>query len=162
MAEQPGGSKIIVDSDWKSQAQAEKERLAANERADKEKLAAKGGPAAAGAPGDSRELPPADFTSVVGTLVTQALMYLGGFPDPQTGRAVVSLEYARFHIDLLTVLQEKTKGNLAEREAQDLTEAIYELQMRYVQIGKMIASQALGKGPAAGVPGAEVPGPLGT
>jgi hypothetical protein len=164
--------KIVVDSDWKSQARAEKERLAAAERqkaAEKQKRA-EASPAAppAGAPGkgparsaetdDDRGLPPADFQSLIGTLITQALMYLGAFPDPQTGRAVVSLEHGRFHIDLLSVLEEKTKGNLTQAESQDLKQALYELQMRYVEISKAVAQMAQ-KGKVAG-PGAGA-GPIG-
>jgi len=155
--------KIVVDSDWKSQARAEKERLAAGERqkaAEKQKKAdaaatttgAAGRAASQDAElGDDRGLPPADFQALIGTLITQALMYLGAFPDPQTGRAIVSLEHARFHIDLLSVLEEKTKGNLSEAEAQDLKQALYELQMRYVEISKAVAQMAQkGKVGAAG------------
>ncbi|MFO0493154.1 MAG: DUF1844 domain-containing protein, partial [bacterium] len=105
-------SKLIIDSDWKNQAQAEKDRLAAKEAQAKASAKAKqpaglagaiGGGAGAGAGGPG-ELPEADFQSLLGTMVTQALMYMGAFPDPETGRAVVSLEYARLHIDLLAVL----------------------------------------------------------
>lgn len=130
-------SKLIVDSDWKSQAQAEKDRLTQAEEAKK----AKAGEAGPGGRG-SREMPPADFVSLVGTLVTQALLYLGGFPDPQTGRAIVSLDYARFHIDLLAVLEQKTKGNLSPEEAADLNQALYELRMRYIEIGKAVETAA--------------------
>ncbi|MFM9902045.1 MAG: DUF1844 domain-containing protein [Polaromonas sp.] len=144
-----GQGGLVVDSDWKSQAQAEKERLAA---AEKEKEA-KGGSAAAGR---GRGLPPADFNSLVGTLVTQAFMYLGGFPDPETGKAIVSLEHARFHIDLLTVLQKKTAGNLTPEEAEDVSRALHELQLRYVEIGQAVAEMAKQQrsgGPRMGGPG---------
>lgn len=164
--------KIVVDSDWKSQARAEKERLAAGERqkaAEKQRRAeAAPPPAVTGAPGapvardhgedaDDRELPPADFQALIGTLITQALMYLGAFPDPQTGKAIVSLDHGRFHIDLLAVLEEKTRGNLTPDEAQDLKQALHELRMRFVEISKAVAAMAQ-KGRAApqgqpGVPG---------
>ncbi len=167
--------KIIVDSDWKSQAQAEKERLAAAERktADKPRAAGAtgtGGPSGAatgagagGASGKGRPtMPPADFTSLVGTLVTQALMYLGGFPDPETGRAYVSLEHARFHIDLLGVLEQKTKGNLTPDEAQDLTQALHELRLRFVEISKAVASQMAQPPKPGREPGPPIPGmPIG-
>jgi hypothetical protein len=157
--------KIVVDSDWKSQARAEKERLAAAEKAKAAEKAAKAKTAEeAGLPpsaeGDPQEgLPPADFQSLLGTMITQALMYLGGFPDPQTGRAIVSLEHAKFHIDLISVLQEKTKGNLTTQEAQDLSQAVSQLRLRFVEIGKavaqMAAERAAGKGgnPMGGAPG---------
>ena len=147
MADSPEQPKIIVDSDWKAQAQKEREKLAAKEKEAQAKPAAKAGMAgvggmaagsSAGAAGEEQGLPPGDFQSLVGTLVTQSLMYMGGFPDPQTGRAVVSLEHAKFHIDLLTVLEEKTKGNLTKEEGDDLSMALSELRMRFVEIIKMI------------------------
>lgn len=162
-----GESKIIIDSDWKAQAQKEKERLAAKEREAAAKQASepkRSGAVAARAGGltegdsvDMRELPPGDFTSLVGTLVMQALLYLGGMPDPQTGRAIVSLEHAKYHIDMLTTLEEKTKGNLTPEESSDLSRALTELRMRYVEISKAVAQMqakaamqaAQGGGPGA-------------
>lgn len=143
-SEQP---KIIIDSDWKFQAQAEKERLAKAEKK-VEKPAAEG--QAGGAEG---QLPPADFNSLMGTLITQALMYMGAFPDPE-GRAMVSLDHARFHIDLLAVLEEKTRGNISEDESADLKRAVSELRMRFVEISKavadMVAKERAGGGAGMG------------
>lgn len=134
--------KIVVDSDWKSQARAEKDRLAAAEKAKQaEKPKAEAGGAAPGGEGEEG-LPPADFQSLLGTMVTQALIYMGGFPDPQTGRAMVSLEHAKFHIDLLATLEAKTKGNLTEQEAADIGQALNELRLRFVEITKVVAQMA--------------------
>lgn len=129
--------KIIIDSDWKSQAQAEKDKMAAEEA---KKAASK--PAGAGGRGGPREMPPADFQSLMGTLVTQALLYMGGFPDPKTGRAMVSMDYARFHIDLLAVLEAKTKNNLTPEESAEIAQVLNELRMRYVELGKAIEEMA--------------------
>ena len=82
--------KLIIDSDWKSQAQAEKEKLA-------EKAAPKQQEAA-----DLRDV---GFEDLVGMLATNTLSYLGYVPDPYTGQAMVSIEYAKFHIDLLGILE---------------------------------------------------------
>jgi hypothetical protein len=162
--------KIVVDSDWKSQARAEKERLAAAEKSKAAEKAAKAGAqpgdaagAGAGADEGAEGMPPADFQSLMGTMITQALMYLGGFPDPQTGRAIVSLEHAKFHIDLLAVLQEKTKNNLTPQEGQDLTQALSQLRLRFVEITKAVAQmaaerQAQGKGGAPGMTFGGAPG----
>lgn len=142
--------KIIIDSDWKSQAQAEKDKMAAEEakKAASKPTAAAGG---AGGRGGPREMPAADFQSLMGTLVTQALLYMGGFPDPKTGRAMVSMDYARFHIDLLAVLEAKTKNNLTPEESAEITQVLNELRMRYVELGKaieeMAKEQAAGGGP---------------
>jgi hypothetical protein len=135
--------KIVVDSDWKSQARAEKDRLEqqAKAREAEKKAAAPAGAVGAGAGADGEgQLPPADFMTLLGTMVTQALMYMGAFPDPQTGRAIVSLEHAKFHIDLLGVLEAKTKGNLAPEEATEITGTLNELRMRYVEISKAVAT----------------------
>lgn len=149
----PTTPKIIIDSDWKSQAQAEKEKLAAG---NKPKPAAAPAPtSAAGASqppqaGDiaagqadapeeaDLENRPVGFQDLVSLLVTQALMYLGAMPDPQTGRAVVAPEYAKLHIDMLAVLEEKTKGNLNEKESQLLSRAVQELRLEFVEVAKAI------------------------
>ncbi len=158
-----GNAGISVDADWKNQAAAERERLAAAEQ----QKAAK-----AGSAGGREQLPEADFQTLLSTMVSQALMYMGAFPDPQTGRAIVSLEYARFHIDLLHVLAEKTKGNLTEQEAKDVQEILAELQGRFVEIAQAVAQAvkegkigrggagAMGMGPASSAPGAGIVNPV--
>ncbi len=173
MADQPGEApKIIVDSDWKAQAQREREKLAEKERQAKE-AAEKARPAAipgmpgagSAAPGGGgadpamQGLPPADFQTLVGTMVTQALMYMGAFPDPETGRAIVSLEHARFHIDLLAVLEEKTKNNLTKDEAADLAQAVGELRNRFVEIVQAIAQMKKEGKLKPGVQGGMMGGP---
>ncbi|MCA9310610.1 MAG: DUF1844 domain-containing protein [Phycisphaerales bacterium] len=122
--------KIIVDSDWKSQAQAEKAKLAEAEAA-----------SAAGPGGDPNQLPPADFRTLVGMLATQAVMYMGGMVHPETGHPVVDLEYSKHSIDLLGTLEEKTRGNLSSEEAEELTGALQELRMRWVEISRLVAAQ---------------------
>lgn len=131
---EPEKPKIFVDSDWKSQAKAEKEKLAAAEQEKAGKMGEK----------ERRDqgAPQADFQALLGTLITQALMYMGAFPDPETGKAVVSLEYARFHIDLLGVLEQKCKGNLTEQESKDLGQALHELRSRYVELTHAVARMA--------------------
>ena len=124
--------KIIVDDDWKSQAQAEKEKL-------KETAP----PAAeSGDPTKGRMPEHVEFDHLLEVLVTQSLMYMGGFPDPQTGQAMVALDLAKFHIDLLGVLQEKTKGNLTEDEQAKLDGVLAELRVRFVEISQAVAKAA--------------------
>lgn len=128
------GPKIIVDSDWKSQAQAEKERLAAAEKAKQ--------PAHSAGPGgavDPDAPPQPSMEELIKSLAMQALMYLGAFPDPESGRRIVGLEPAKFNIDLLTILEEKTKGNLTPEESQLLTQMLHELRMQYVEISAAVA-----------------------
>lgn len=136
MAEAP---KIQIDADWKAQAQAEKQKLA--EKAAAAPAAGAGAPAGAGVAGAAAgagrrqgEMPPADFQTLMSTMATQALFALGAFPDPRTGQRVAHLELARHHIDMLGVLEDKTKGNLTAEETDTLATTIYELRQRYVQI----------------------------
>jgi hypothetical protein len=133
--------KIQIDSDWKAEAQAEKERLA------KQAEATEAQPGKRGA----GEVPPADFQTLIGTLASQAVMGLGAVRDPKTGGVVVDLPGARFAIDLLAVVEEKTKGNLSKQESVDLAQALSELRTRFVQISEAVAGQA-GAAPAGAAP----------
>lgn len=134
--------KIIVDSDWKQEAQAQKEKLAAIER-DREESSAKG----------EGEMPEADFYGLVRSLAMQALLYLGGIPDPETGRAIVALDYGRHYIDLLDVLEKKTKGNLTSEEEKELRELLADLRARFVQLSRSVASAMAERAAAGGGPG---------
>lgn len=145
-----GQNKLHIDSDWKSQAQAEKQRL--TEEARKKEQAATGAPqtakpqAASAAGARGRQLPPADFRTLVSTMVTQAMFAMGMIPDPQTGRRMASLDMARHHIDMLSVIESKTKGNLDDEETKLLTSALYELRMQYVQLSQQVIAQQMGAG----------------
>jgi hypothetical protein len=119
--------KIIVDDDWKAQAQAEKQRL------EQEAQQAPGGP------GGPRELPPATMETLISSLSTQAIMALGGYEDPRTKRRYVDLDLAKHFIDTLTLLEQKTRGNLTEDEKKLLDEVIYQLRMNYVQIAQHVS-----------------------
>jgi len=140
-----GPPKLHIDSDWKAEAQKEKERLAKKEQASaksKGKPADKGGGAAGRDDGrGGQELPEASFRSLVGMLASQAIMGLGAMADPQTNRVVIDLEGSRFAIDLLDILEHKTKGNLNDEEAGELREILAELRSRFVQINQMVARQ---------------------
>jgi Domain of unknown function (DUF1844) len=132
--------KIIVDDDWKTQAQAEKQKLAEQTKA-KQRAAEPGGAseaAASGGEGRGRasggQLPPASFESLVSTMTTQALFAMGAIPDPATGQRMAHLDLARHHIDMLSVLEDKTKNNLSKEESDMLATTLYELRNRYVQL----------------------------
>ncbi len=127
MPEQPEAPKIHVDSDWKAQAQAEKAKLA-----EQEAKTAEAGPEAVG--GAAGGLPPASFETLVSTTATQALFSMGAIPDPRTGQRMQHLDLARHHIDMLSVIEDKTKGNLSDEETKMLTQTLYELRQRYIQL----------------------------
>jgi len=126
-----GGEKprIIVDDDWKTQAAAEKEKLA--------EQVEQAGPSGEGQQG-SRELPPASFVTLVNSLAMQALFALGGYEDPKTKKRVVDMGLAKHHIDTLGLLEEKCKGNLTDEEKKFLGRALYEARMQYVEFAQRL------------------------
>lgn len=71
-------------------------------------------------------------TFLVG-LSTQALMLLGDIPDPQSGRPQRDLVGAQQLIDIIGMLELKTRGNLDREEAQLIEAILYELRMKYVE-----------------------------
>jgi hypothetical protein len=71
----------------------------------------------------------------------------------EKGRAIVDLEGSRFAIDLIGVLEERTKGNLSEEEAKDLAAVLGELRSRFVQLATMIAQQMKAQAGGAGASG---------
>jgi hypothetical protein len=82
----------------------------------------------------------ADFSNLVGMLTTNAILHLG--IDPQFGRGNIDLETARHFIDMLTVLQEKTEGNLSDEESRMLTDMISRLRMEYVTVANQLSASA--------------------
>jgi len=134
MADEQEQPKLIIDSDWKSQAEAERQKLAEQAKQKAEQAG-------------ERDLPPADVLGIVQILATQALLYMGAFPDPQTGRAMVAMDLAKFHVDLLGVLEEKTKGNLTEQEQEVVSQTAHELRLQYVEVNKAV-NQAIADGRA--------------
>jgi hypothetical protein len=140
----PQKPRLHIDDDWKRQAQEEKERLAREieaKAAQSARPASASGPAPMGGPaleeaaaglGDGRELPAASFSTLVQMLATQAAIFMSGQPDPETGQSMQNLDLAKHNIDLLRVLEEKTKGNLTDEEKRLLETLLYELLMAYV------------------------------
>ena len=82
--------------------------------------------------GQAPPLPPASFDMLVLSLAMQAQMELGGGMKPE-GQPP-NLDIARHTIDLLAMLQEKTKGNLSMEENRMLENTLTELRFRYVQV----------------------------
>jgi len=119
---------ILIDSDWKAEAQVEKERLTAAEQKSEEKA-------------EARQMPEANFRGLLGTLASQALMGLGMHKDPSGNGVMVDLEGSKFAIDLLDMLVDKTKGNLSDEESTELKQLSQELQNRFVQIAQLVAAQ---------------------
>jgi hypothetical protein len=106
--------KIIVDDDWKAEAKQEKERLA--EEAGKQEA-----------------LPDPTFAELINMIAMQAMVGLGGMSGPGGERIPPSHEIAKHYVDMLQVLEDKTKNNLTDDEKKLLDQVLYEIRMRYVQ-----------------------------
>ena len=85
---------------------------------------------AAGGPGVPG---PADFLQLVGKLYQEGLAFMGLFDDPKTGQSMANFPIASWHIDILGILEEKTKGNLTEEEAKLIKEAVANLKVTFVR-----------------------------
>lgn len=81
----------------------------------------------------SSALPEANFLTFCSGLCTQALMQLGEVPFPDSGQRQENLPFARYTIDILCILREKTQGNLTQEERSYLDAAIEDLQTRMAQ-----------------------------
>ena len=132
-----------VDESWKEQVEQEKQVV--------------GGPPASGQPAKEPEtlsqqaeqpaaprqpaaqqepreegLPEARFDLFISGIAIDALVALGDMPHPATKRQAVNLEHARYLVDLLGVIEEKTRGNLNADEERLLKDTLYQLRMRYL------------------------------
>ena len=80
---------------------------------------------------------PVTFNAFVVSLATTAAVHFGDVPDPESGKSPEpNLEAAGHAIEMLAMLEEKTKGNLTDEEAQFIKQVLYELRMRYVEAKK--------------------------
>ncbi|MBI4355227.1 MAG: DUF1844 domain-containing protein [Candidatus Omnitrophica bacterium] len=85
------------------------------------------------APPKRRAEPHPQFEMLVSSLSMQALMAMGEIPDPATGAAEPQFDQAQSLIDLLGMLEEKTRGNLTDEEARLLGDTLYQLRLRFVE-----------------------------
>jgi hypothetical protein len=118
--------KIIVDEDWKQQARKEKEILAAQEEAekkDKQEEEKSHGP-----------FPEGNLAALISMLATQALFALGLLQIKGQEERKPDLELAKYNIDMLQVLEDKTRGNLTVEEEAVLANTLNELRMGYVKV----------------------------
>ncbi len=74
------------------------------------------------------------FAAFIFSLGRSAFIHLGEEPDPVSGEKKVSLQLAKETIDIISMLEEKTKGNLVQEEGQLIKNLLYALRMRYVEI----------------------------
>ncbi len=133
MADGPGDKpKIQIDSDWKAEAQREKERLAE----ETEHV------------GETGPIPAPTIQELIQMILMQALIGINGMQTPDGRTLRPDLEVAKHHIDLLALIAEKTKGNLTDEEQQLMDAALYEVRMQFVRAVNAAAG-AGGEGGAA-------------
>ena len=111
------------DEGWKEKAQKEKEKLSDSFEGPDPR---EGG----------QEIPPASFLGLVEELSLRAMLALGQIRHPATGEAYLDLEGAKYTIDLLSILEEKTKGNLQPMEERTLREILQNLRLGFVHISR--------------------------
>jgi hypothetical protein len=104
--------------------------LAPTSQAPKDAAAGANEPSAQGAE------PQLDFFNYIASLGFQTMIFLGEMPNPITNQVEKNLKQAKFLIDTLVILRDKTKGNLSKEEDDLLNGSIYELQLRYVDLSK--------------------------
>lgn len=120
MSEQPGQGKIHIDSDWKEEAERDKERLAAEEEA---------------ARGQERgPLPKPALADLLNMIAVPAVMAIGGYRTPEGKVMPPDLNLAKYHIDMLEVIEEKTKGNLSPEETKTLASVLHQLRMQFTAV----------------------------
>jgi hypothetical protein len=84
-------------------------------------------------PAEDIQLPEVNFSTFVFSLSSSALFHFGEMADPATGAKEKNLPMAKHTIDILGMLEEKTRGNLTGDEEQLLKNILYDLRMRYVK-----------------------------
>ncbi len=89
-------------------------------------------------PSDDPKAPTLDFNALVLSLGSSVIVHLGEAPDPTSNQKRDKPEFsmAQQSIDLLAMLQEKTRGNLTPDEARFLDNMLYDLRMLYVQVSQ--------------------------
>jgi hypothetical protein len=80
---------------------------------------------------------PASFVNFLSTLATNAAASLGAMPHPVTGQRTVDLDSGKYWIEVLSMLKDKTSGNLHPKEAELLSGILSDLKMQFVQINRM-------------------------
>lgn len=121
--------KIIIDEDWKSQVEREK-----NQPTQAPQEAIPSEPEDSSTASQEQELPDANFPMLVTMLATQALVALGQLPGGEGESPKVQKPVAKHFIDLLGVLETKTAGNLQPEEAKMLRDILHNLRMTFVQV----------------------------
>lgn len=109
--------KIIVDEDWKRNVQEEKEKDTIKQQTQD----------------TGQQIPEANFNLFISSLATQVLINLGEIANPFNKKKEQNLDQAKFTLDTLQIIKDKTKGNLTDDETKYLDTLLYDLRMKYVE-----------------------------
>lgn len=77
-----------------------------------------------------------DFVTLIMSFASASMICMGKIPDPATGTVQKNLPIAKQNIDIISLLMEKTKGNLTQEEDRIIEQILYELRMHYVEAVK--------------------------
>ena len=135
----PNEPKLIIDEDWKEQVQREKQQATQqgpqSPTGDQENNnVAEANSGQADDDSDNSQMPEASFEMLVTMLATQALIALGQMPESADQPTKIQKPVAKHFIDLLGVLEEKTKGNLEANQERMLREILHNLRMTFVLV----------------------------
>jgi Domain of unknown function (DUF1844) len=143
MSDRPADApKIIIDEDWKSRVEREKEDLASRPATPPPTEATAPRPASNSVP-EGRYLP-ATLSVLVSLLASQAEMALVGAAQPDAKTPQSYLAEARHLIDLLEMLEDKTQGNRTADETRLLTSVLAHMRIAYVEVSGAVASSKAG------------------
>ncbi|MCX7704061.1 MAG: DUF1844 domain-containing protein [Planctomycetota bacterium] len=108
------------DNDWKEKAQREKEELERKFREEERK---------------QFDFPPeVSFVKFVADMAANVLIALGEGENPITGKKEVNLPQAKYAIDIIAMLKDKTRGNLTEEEQSLIDSVLTDLRLRFVEV----------------------------
>ena len=125
--QKPGEKKIIIDEDWKSQVEAEKEQVRTPQGGTE---SPHGEPSA----NQTAQMPPPSLIFLAGGLYLQGVVALGMLPSPTSDEPEVNLDQAKYAIDTLDMLKQKTEGNRTTEETSEMDRMLYEMRMAYVAV----------------------------
>ncbi len=114
------GTEKTVDEEWKKHIQEEKEKDTEKQPTQETK----------------QQIPEASFNLFISSLATQTLINLGEMESPFNKKKELDLDQAKFTLDTLQIIKDKTKGNLTDDEMKYLDTLLYDLRMRYVEKAK--------------------------
>lgn len=135
--------KLIIDEDWKTQVQREKELF--KQKQSSEHVAQQQSDSSAqelvqeateDADDPLQPPPPASFELMVSSLATQAVAAMGQLPGDDNKPLPIRPDYARHFIDLLGILETKTAGNLTDAEQKFLQGTLHQLRMLFISVVK--------------------------